>query len=193
MQAVEKADAFLNASQVMSCPSGCNNGGGQIPAAIPGKAAATALLENVSVFNCLMPIETFFQLSANDDSVVTDLMIVLQVATIYREGMLQQPPNIAGGAPHGDDAMHVEDAGVSAGANSGEGADGHAPPQILGQLLEGGVSPVEVARLAQSGRRQRLGAHCHLSRFVLLAVFLRPRCWQPSYCLAQFISRPLLR
>ena len=33
--------------EVMSCPSGCNNGGGQIPAAEVGKAAATALLGNV--------------------------------------------------------------------------------------------------------------------------------------------------
>ena len=77
IQAVEKAEAVLNASQVMSCPSGCNNGGGQIPAAVPGKAAATALLENVSAFSCLMLIETFFQLAANDDSVATDLMFLL--------------------------------------------------------------------------------------------------------------------
>ena len=97
------------------------------------------------------------------------------MATIYREGILQQPPNVAGGAPHADDAMYIENAGVSAAANSGEGPDGQDdPPQILGQLLEGGVSPVELARLAQSGRRQRLGAHQHLSRFLLLAVFLRP-------------------
>jgi hypothetical protein len=89
-------------------------------------------------------------------------MIVLQVSTIYREGMLRQPPDVDGGAPRADDAMHI-DTGASAAASTSEGDDGQDdPPQILGQLLEGGVSPVELARLAQSGRRQRLGAHSHI-------------------------------
>ena len=93
----------------------------------------------------------------------------VQVSTIYRQGMLEQPappapqpPLVDGtGEPAGMDVetvveMEIEDA--TAGGGGGEG-----PPAILGQLLEGGVSPVELARLAQSGRRQRLGACLRLS------------------------------
>ena len=73
-----------------------------------------------------------------------------------------QPPLVDDtGEPAGMDVeteveMEIEDA--TAGAGGGEG-----PPAILGQLLEGGVSPVELARLAQSGRRHRLGACLRLS------------------------------
>lgn len=86
-------------------------------------------------------------------------MVVVQVSTIYRDGLLAQAA--PGDAALGDASdMSVDSSATPApvgGDEAGEqGQD--EPPQILEQLLTGGVSPVEVARLAQSGRRIRLGA-----------------------------------
>jgi hypothetical protein len=95
----------------------------------------------------------------------------VQVSTIYRQGMLEQPappapqPPLVDGTGETEVEMEVEDATAGTGGGGGEG-----PPAILGQLLEGGVSPVELARLAQSGRRQRLGACPSVYQLIIVVI-----------------------
>ena len=84
----------------------------------------------------------------------------MQVSTIYRNGLLPQPAPAAVGDERGDTSDMTVDSAATSAPTAGDEPEEQGQdeaPHILGQLLEGGVSPVEVARLAQSGRRQRLG------------------------------------